>query len=230
MSHPDVVPGAAREAAETSTRDEILRLIMTEGPITAAELAERLELTSAAIRRHILGLESEDMIAIHQSEPTGARGRPARRYVASDHAQSTTMGAYSDMAVATMRYLSEVAGTQAVEDFANQRLAVMEARYAPLITADDVPGRVAQLSAALSDDGFAASARPVPGTAMIQLCQGHCPIAHVAAEFPEFCEAEVATFSRLIGSHVQRLVTLAGGGRVCTTNVPVNLKAGPPLT
>ena len=54
----------------------------------------------------------------------------------------------------------------------------------------------------------------------LQLCQGHCPVQHVAAEFPELCEAETDAFSRLLGVHVQRLATLAQGDHVCTTFVP----------
>ena len=57
------------------------------------------------------------------------------------------------------------------------------------------------------------------GTA-IQLCQGHCPIQDVAAQFPEFCEAEAKVFSELLDVHVQRLSTLAAGGHVCTTHIP----------
>lgn len=57
-------------------------------------------------------------------------------------------------------------------------------------------------------------------SAGVQLCQGHCPVQHVAAEFPQFCEAETEAFARLLGVHVQRLATLAGGGHACTTYVP----------
>ncbi len=42
----------------------------------------------------------------------------------------------------------------------------------------------------------------------------------VAAEFPQFCELETEAFARLLGVHVQRLSTLAGGGHVCTTFIP----------
>jgi hypothetical protein len=76
---------------------------------------------------------------------------------------------------------------------------------------------------ALSEDGFAATARPVGssgGLTGVQLCQGHCPVQHVAEEFPQFCEAETDAFSRLLGVHVQRLATLAGGHHVCTTFIP----------
>ena len=36
-------------------------------------------------------------------------------------------------------------------------------------------------------------------------------------------EAEAQAFSRLLGVHVQRLATLAGGGHACTTHVPTGL-------
>ena len=70
---------------------------------------------------------------------------------------------------------------------------------------------------------YAASTREVAlGQAVIgtQLCQGHCPVQHVARQFPQLCEAETEAFSRLLGVHVQRLATLAHGEHVCTTHVP----------
>ncbi len=90
--------------------------------------------------------------------------------------------------------------------------------------------RAAALAAGLSGEGYAATTRPLEvdgrwlGT---QLCQGHCPVQHVAREFPELCEAEARMFSRLLGVHVQRLATLAHGEHVCTTHVPHAPTAAP---
>ena len=71
--------------------------------------------------------------------------------------------------------------------------------------------------------GYAAMALSVGGGAVSsgeQLCQHHCPVAHVAAEFPVLCEAETAVISRLVGTHVQRLATIAHGDGICTTHIP----------
>jgi predicted ArsR family transcriptional regulator len=54
----------------------------------------------------------------------------------------------------------------------------------------------------------------------VQICQHHCPIAHVAADFPQLCEAETEMFGRLLGTHVQRLATIAHGDGICTTHIP----------
>ncbi|MGZ4553746.1 MAG: helix-turn-helix transcriptional regulator, partial [Mycobacteriaceae bacterium] len=79
---------------------------------------------------------------------------------------------------------------------------------------------------ALSSAGYAATVSTLPsGT---QLCQHHCPVHSVAAEFPQMCEAETEALSRLLGTHVQRLATIAHGDGVCTTHIPVN--APMPLT
>ena len=42
----------------------------------------------------------------------------------------------------------------------------------------------------------------------------------MAEQFPQLCEVETRTFSRLLGVHVQRLATIAHGDGVCTTHIP----------
>lgn len=215
---------------ESTTRDRVLQHIIADGPVTAAALAGALQLTAAGIRRHIGCLEESGLVAVHDGRPTGARGRPARAYVATERAHSERSGEYPDLATQALHFLASVAGQDAIEDFAQRRMEDLEKRYAPQITAPDVEGRVQQLADALSADGFAASVRPVAGAVTIQLCQGHCPVQHVAAQFPALCDAESQAFSRLLGSHTQRLVTLANGGHVCTTNVPVASSLSRPPT
>ncbi len=80
--------------------------------------------------------------------------------------------------------------------------------------------RVRALAQALTADGYAATARDAPAQAGEQLCQHHCPVAHTAEQFPQLCEAETEVFSRLLGTHVQRLATIAHGDGVCTTFIP----------
>ena len=48
----------------------------------------------------------------------------------------------------------------------------------------------------------------------------------MAAEFPQLCEAETAVIGRLVGTHVQRLATIAHGDGICTTHIPGPLRVG----
>lgn len=223
VAHP-AQPAPARASSEVDrrTRERVLELVATAGPVSAADLAATLGLTPAAVRRHLALLEDDDLVAVHDAgHATGMRGRPARRYVATAAGQGELSGTYADLATDALRFLRDVAGPEAVERFAQDRLSGLADRYAARLDAEDVEGRASQLAEALADDGYAASVRPVAGARALQLCQGHCPVQHVAEEFPQLCEAEAQVFARLLGSHVQRLATLAGGGHACTTNVPL---------
>ncbi len=210
---------------ESSTRSRVLQMVSVDGPVTAAELGRHLDLTPAAVRRHLDVLVEQGVVATHDAATARrGRGRPARAYVVSEAGHSSLGADYDSLAVEVLRHLARHSGPQAVADFARSRTAEAEQRYAAALSSvgDDTSDRADALVQALSDDGFAATARPVGAGALvgIQLCQGHCPVQHVAAEFPAFCEAETESFSRLLGVHVQRLATLAGGHHVCTTFVP----------
>ena len=81
--------------------------------------------------------------------------------------------------------------------------------------------QAALVAEVLTDEGYVANTAPAgQGT---QLCQHHCPVAHVAAEFPELCEAETRALAEALGTNVQRLATIAHGDGVCTTHIPAAL-------
>lgn len=220
-----VLDAPATPALEDTTRARVLRLVAATGPTTAPALAEQLGLTRAGVRRHLAELFDDGLIAEHEVPRSvrAGRGRPARHYVVTARGHQALPTGYAQIAAQAIGFLAEVAGAEAIEGFAEDRAARLEERYAASVEAagDEPAARAAVLAERLSADGYAASARPVDGTATLQLCQGNCPVQDVAAQFPQLCEAETAAFSRLLGVHVQRLATIAGGGHVCTTNIPL---------
>jgi predicted ArsR family transcriptional regulator len=217
-------PAPAPSEVDCSTRHRILELVAEEGPVSVMQLADDLELTTAGVRRHVDALLDAGEIVEHTARVPGrpGRGRPARRYVATSRGQAALTDAYSDLAAQALGFLADVAGDDAVRAFADRRVADLEGRHAGAVeAAGAVVDRVAALAEGLAADGFAATVRPLPGGHAVQLCQGHCPVQAVAARFPQLCEAEARLFSSMLGVHVQRLSTLATGGFVCTTHVPL---------
>jgi predicted ArsR family transcriptional regulator len=211
-------------AVPASTRGQVARLILELGPSTAATLGGRLGLTPAAIRRHLDNLIAEGLVETRTARTYGnrGRGRPAKLFVITDAGRSAFEHAYDGLASGALRFIAERMGRQAVADFAREQVSELERRYLPVVGAGDLPARVQALAEALNADGYAASARPAPSIGAAhgeQICQHHCPVAHVAAEFPQLCEAETEAFGRLLGTPVQRLATIAHGDGVCTTHV-----------
>ncbi|MCW2906718.1 MAG: putative transcriptional regulator [Actinomycetia bacterium] len=253
QAHP---PLPAQPGSERGTRARIARLILENGPVTAAGLSTRLSLTPAAVRRHLDNLLADGMIETRTARRPASRGRgrPAKLFAITDVGRSAFEHAYDDLATSALRFLAEMAGPDAVAEFARRQVADLERRYGPVVRGAAERDRVAALAEALSADGYAASASgaPCPGTSTDpgtstgpgtktdsgtstgagtspgpgtdagrgeQLCQHHCPVAHVAAEFPQLCEAETEAFARLLGTPVQRLATIAHGDGICTTHI-----------
>jgi predicted ArsR family transcriptional regulator len=213
-------PAAGHTGSERSTRARIARLILENGPLTAAGLSGRLDVTPAAVRRHLDSLLTEGMIETREARCYGSRGRgrPARLFAITDAGRSAFEHAYDDLATSALRFLAETAGPDAVAEFARRKISDLESRYRPVVDAAPASRRVQALAEALSADGYAASATVAPAGGE-QLCQHHCPVAHVAAEFPQLCEAETEAFSRLLDTPVQRLATISRGHGICTTHV-----------
>lgn len=136
-------PGPHR--VEARTRGRVRQTISEQGPLTAAALASRLGLTPAAVRRHLDLLAEQG--AIEERAPATAggsgRGRPARAYILSEAGYAGLDSDYDDVATLALRFLAEHAGADAVGEFARERSAELEARYAAqLATAgEDVTAR-----------------------------------------------------------------------------------------
>ncbi|WP_345624729.1 metalloregulator ArsR/SmtB family transcription factor [Streptomyces ziwulingensis] len=217
--HEDLATG------ERSTRNRVARSILDHGPSTVAELADRLGLTQAAVRRHLDALVGDGVAEARDRRVYGTRtrGRPAKAFALTDCGRDAFDQSYDKLAADALRWIAErEGGERAIAAFARARITAQSGAYRAAVEAAPPERRAEALAKALSADGYAATARTAPVGE--QLCQHHCPVAHVAEKFPQLCEAETEFFAELLGTHVQRLATIAHGDGVCTTFIP---KASP---
>lgn len=217
---------------ELKTREVIARSILENGPSTALALSERLGITPAGIRRHLDALVEEAIIEPREPRTREVgRGRPSKVFVMTDLGRASFEHSYDDLAISALRFIAQggakggAKGEEGVHAFARARAEEMERKFRSVSTsrkgaAEGVPAHA--LADFLSDEGYAASVHQLP--IGVEICQHHCPIAHVAAEFPQMCETETEIFSKILGTHVQRLATIAHGDGVCTTVIPTNKK------
>jgi predicted ArsR family transcriptional regulator len=205
-----------------ATRNRVARAILSEGPRTAAELGTSLGLTPAGVRRHLDALLAEGLVEAREQRVYGhrGRGRPAKVFALTDSGRAVFHHDYDALAVDALRFIAETGGEEAVAAFARRRFADLAARYQGVLAEADAAERSRLLAEALTDDGYAASTRAAEKLPGEQLCQHHCPVQHVAERFPQLCEVETQVFAEILGTHVQRLATIAHGDGVCTTFIP----------
>ncbi|AKK27524.1 DNA-binding protein [Mycobacterium sp. EPa45] len=218
----DAVPVVGTVVHDGQTRRAIVQLLVESGSITAAEIGQRLGISAAGVRRHLDALiEAGDAQANAAAAwQQAGRGRPAKRYRLTAAGRAKLEHTYDDLASAAMRQLREIGGEEAVQTFARRRIDAILAgvKQGP----DDVESTAERVADAMTKAGYAATTTRVGGPMQgIQICQHHCPVSHVAEEFPELCQAEKEAMSEVLGTHVQRLATIANGDCACTTHVPL---------
>ena len=225
MKFPSEASGAAAATASSTavsdghTRSAIVQLLL-EGPVTAGQIGDQLGISAAGVRRHLdalieAGEAESNAAAVWQH--TG-RGRPAKRYRLTAAGRAKLGHTYDDLAAAAMRQLREIGGDDAIRTFARRRIDSILSGVSPQA---DLQSTADQVADALTAAGYATTTTPVTGPiGGVQICQHHCPVSHVAEEFPELCDAEREAFAEVLGTHVQRLATIVNGDCACTTHVP----------
>jgi predicted ArsR family transcriptional regulator len=209
-------------SGDRPTRKRVARAILVRGPSTAAELAEELDLTPAAVRRHLDHLAEDGTLEAREQRVYGqrGRGRPAKVFALTEAGRDAFDQAYDDLATEALRFLAETAGEEAVVEFARRRMSFIERDYHAIVADQPELTPAEALAKVFTAEGYAAGVRDLPIGQ--QLCQQHCPVAHVATEFPQLCEAETEAIANVLGTHVQRLATIAHGDGVCTTCIPTS--------
>jgi predicted ArsR family transcriptional regulator len=239
LRHTGVVKIPAAPAAflgagvpDGHTRRAIVCLLLESGSITAGEIGDRLSLTPAGVRRHLDALieagDAESLAAASWQQ--AGRGRPAKRFRLTAAGRAKLGHAYDDLAAAAMRQLREIGGEEAVQKFARRRVDSILGGVEAAGSAEDadVEAAAERVASALTKAGYVATTTRVGGPIHgVQICQHHCPVSHVAEEFPQLCEAEQQAMAEVLGTHVQRLATIVNGDCACTTHVPLTPAPSP---
>ncbi len=205
--------------------ERVARSLLAQGPGTPSQLAERLSLTSAAIRKSLSNLSAEGLVEGSERSPYGPapakrRGRPSVVFSLTARGRAALNQESDSLAIEALRFVAETQGQAGIAAFAQRRADTLMKQL------NTQPGTTAvaveQLAQTLTDAGYAASVdQTSDGGYAVQLCQHHCPVIDAATEFPELCEAETRALGDALGLHVTRLATLAHGDGVCTTVIPL---------
>lgn len=219
----DTATSGVVSTPDGQTRRAIVQLLL-EGPVTAGQIGDSLGISAAGVRRHL-----DALIELGEAESSAAaswqhhgRGRPAKRYRLTAAGRAKLGHTYDDLAKAAMRHLREIGGDDAIETFARRRIDTILTDVPRATDARDVKATADKVAEALTKAGYATTTTPLTGPIdAVQICQHHCPVSHVAEEFPQLCEAERDAFAEILGTHVQRLATIVNGDCACTTHVPI---------
>lgn len=194
---------------QSSTKQDILEYLLEHSQATAFELAEVLDISPQAIRRHLKDLEAEELI-LYSAAVQAGMGRPQHVYQLSSlgrdrlHRQSDRFGdGYGSFAVSLLDTLAETVGRDQVKTILQKQWERKAQEYRDRLRNGSLKERVANLVEFRKAEGFMAEYHPVESDDSSEcdrfiLMEHKCAISNVAESFPSICGHELEMFAAVL--------------------------------
>ena len=202
-----------------NTSDHILFLLKTRGPSTAQQLAERLQLTSMGVRRHLEQGQEKGLVL--SEDRADKVGRPARYWLLSEAGHARFPDRHSELTVQLIAQVRSLFGEAGLDKLITARETLSEASYNErLAGSKTLSQKVARLAEARDAEGYMAQMEQQTDGSFL-LVENHCPICAAATECQGFCKSELDVFRRTLGpgSTVERVEHALAGARRCVYRI-----------
>ncbi|MBF2079727.1 MAG: iron-sulfur cluster biosynthesis transcriptional regulator SufR [Synechococcales cyanobacterium T60_A2020_003] len=206
-----------------STKQDILDYLMRQGQANAQDLANSLQISPQATRRHLNDLEAEGLIE-HRQVQTGM-GRPQHLYTLSDKGRDRYPDQYDEFALDLLDTLAETVGREQVGTILRKQWERKALEYRRRVGNGSLQERVANLVALRKAEGYMAEWHSVDSLQDVSaagaspqyiITEYNCAISHIAESFPSVCGHELEMFSlALDGCKVERTHWLVNGEHRC---------------
>ena len=199
--------------APERTKSRLLELVKRHGPLTAQDLAQRLEVSVPAARRHLGDLQEQELIVCRTERP-GGRGRPQHVFTLSDRGEAAFPKTYSTLCVDVLRHIESLFGEGAVLRVLDARNVELAGRlHDELATCESLGERVQALAARLDEQGFDTTVEQEGE--VWYLTERNCPNLTVARQYPQLCESELGLYLQVLDVPVRRDRRIACGQAAC---------------
>jgi DeoR family transcriptional regulator, suf operon transcriptional repressor len=194
---------------QSSTKHDILEYLLKHPQATAFELAETLDVTPQAIRRHLKDLEVENLI-VYESLQSGM-GRPQHVYRLAQKGKerlrrTTNENAgdnHGEFAVSLLDTLAETVGHDQVSSILKKQWERKAEVYRERLGDGSLSARVKTLVELRRAEGFMAEchvveAKDSENSQRFILMEHNCAISNVAESFPSVCGHELEMFAAVL--------------------------------
>ncbi|MEA5620767.1 iron-sulfur cluster biosynthesis transcriptional regulator SufR [Cronbergia sp. UHCC 0137] len=206
---------------QSSTKQDILEYLLKQSQATAFELAEILEVSPQAIRRHLKDLETEELVLYSVAEQPGM-GRPQHVYQLSRRGKERLRHSegYGDFAVSLLDTLAQTVGHDQFKSILQKQWQRKAQEYRESVGKGSLQERVANLVELRKAEGFMAEFHPVDsGSTSVEgfiYIEHNCAISNVAESFPSVCGHELEMFAAVLPDcTVERTHWLINGEHRC---------------
>lgn len=202
---------------QETTKKRLLELLRRDRGLTAQQLAESLEISVPAARRHLSDLQEQDLIQMQQERPMG-RGRPQQVFLLTERGESMFPKTYSKLCVEIFGHIEQLYGTKALLKILDARTNDLVTNLSPKIASHLPLGQqLEHLVVELNKMGFDALLEQGQegGQEVYYISHRNCPNLTVARQYQELCMTELNLYIQILGVPVSRESRIVCGQGVC---------------
>lgn len=199
--------------APERTKTKLLELVKRCGPMTAQDIACKLEISIPAARRHLGDLQEQALIEARTERPSG-RGRPQHVFALTERGEAAFPKTYSTLCLEVLKQVEVLFGEGAALRVLEARNSDLAQQFTDLMPAHlPLEARLELMATLLCELGFDAVIES-DGEALY-LVQRNCPNLTVARQHRELCSAELNMYRAVLGTELRRELTIACGHGTC---------------
>ncbi|MBD2344706.1 iron-sulfur cluster biosynthesis transcriptional regulator SufR [Anabaena subtropica] len=191
---------------QASTKQEILEYLWKHSQATALDLANVLDVSPQAIRRHLKDLETEELV-VYSTTVQAGMGRPQHVYQLSrqgrERLHKNVSDRHGDFAVSLLDTLAETVGHDQFKTILQKQWERKAQEYRDRVGNGSLQERVATLVELRKAEGFMAEYYPVDSSDSTEeerfiFIEHNCAISNVAESFPSVCGHELEMFAAVL--------------------------------
>lgn len=202
----------------SSTRDNVLRTLLTRQRCTINELADAVGINPISVRHHVTKLEADGLVT--SEEERHGVGRPRRLYFLTEKGMEKFPTRYLRLTVRLLEQLKETLPGPMVDKLFAQVADDLVADYTAELDLDGVSieDRLEIVKDLLRVEGFTMEwERHDDG---YHIREVNCPYYHVGQNHPEVCAVDQTLISSMLNLPVEKVKCILDGDTCCTYIVP----------
>jgi predicted ArsR family transcriptional regulator len=188
------------------------------GPVSAAGLAQRLDITKMAVLQGLHALEEQGIV--QRESMVGGRGRPTLVWHLTPAAQKYFPDAHAELAVSLISCIKETAGLAGLDALLKARSRYQIKKYRKeMADASSLGEKLRILAIIRSREGYMAEVKNKGQTYLF--VEKHCPICIAATGCTGLCGEEMNVFRKVLGKKVkiERIEHLLQGSHRCAYKI-----------
>ena len=200
--------------AQASTRDALLSLLLERGDAAAADMAQALDLSVQAIRRHLRSLAEEGLA--ESSTAVSGPGRPSNLWRITERGRERFPDGSRRFALGLLESMRAILPEETLKQLLNQQAEEKAEQYRRKLGDGSLQQRLEHLTHLRRDEGYFTSCSPEDDGCSWLLQEVHCSVQRIAEEFPVVCDQELLLIrSSVPDCRVERVHWRLEGGHAC---------------